>query len=51
MTEIERDEDGFPPATAENEGTLFLDPLTGLLWVCVYEDHPEIADYCWKAVQ
>jgi hypothetical protein len=51
MTNSEHDEDGFPVACEENEGTLFQDPLTGLLWVCVYEDHPEIRDYCWKAVQ
>lgn len=41
--------DEFPPANEANAGTLFLDDY-GLLWVCVFEDHPEIRDWMWTRV-
>lgn len=46
----ERDAEGFPIACEDNAGSLYRDEF-GFVWVCVYEDHPEIADWAWKRVE
>jgi hypothetical protein len=49
MSSGDHDEDGFPVASAGNEGTLFVDEFE-VVWFCEYEDHPEIRDYVWRQV-
>ncbi len=43
----ERDEDGFPIACAENEGTLYVDEFE-VLWVCEFE--PDLGEYVWRSL-
>ncbi len=45
----DRDPDGFPPACADNAGDLYVDEFE-VVWVCDYEDHPEIQDWVWRPI-
>lgn len=41
------DEDGFPVASAANEGTIFVDEFE-VVWVCEYE--PDLGEHVWRSL-
>lgn len=49
MNSDERDDEGFPPANEANAYTLYRDEFN-VVWVCVFEDHPEVQDWIWTQV-
>lgn len=46
MSNGERDEDGFPHANADNDGSVYVDEFE-VAWVCEYE--PELG-YIWRSL-
>lgn len=43
----DRDADGFPIATAQNDGSVYVDEFE-VAWVCEFE--PSLDDYVWRTL-